>query len=290
MSVVGESHLLGLIGSGITHSLTPLLHEREAEHLGLRYIYRPIDLDVIGRPAEDVGALLSEARDLGYSAFNITYPCKQLVIEHLDELSNDAARLGAVNTVLVRDGRFIGHNTDHSGFAWGLANGLAGAPLTTVVQLGSGGAGAAVAYALLSAGVSVLRISDLERDKAEALADSMRALFPAADIAAISASGLPEVIASADGLVNATPIGMHHHPGLPLDPSLVHGKLWVADVVYRPIETELLRLAVDRGCRILDGGNMAVGQALDTFRLVTGVTPSTDRMRQHFLDLVARGL
>lgn len=289
MSVAGESHLLGLIGSGITTSLTPPMHEREADELGIRYVYRPIDLDVIGRPATDVGAILREARDLGFTGFNITFPCKQLVIESLDELSPDAERLGSVNTVLVRDGRLIGHNTDHSGFAWGLRNGLPGARLDRIVQLGSGGAGTAVAYALLSAGARTMHISDLEVGRAEEFAATLRGLFPECEVVAITPAQLPELLPEADGLVNATPVGMHHHPGLPLDESLVHSGLWVADVVYRPIDTELLTLARERGCRVLDGGHMAVGQAIDTLQLVTGLDADAARIRNHFSQLIIEG-
>jgi len=289
MSLTTESHLVGLIGSGITTSLTPLMHEREADEMGIRYLYRPIDLDVIGRPASDVGALLREARDLGYTAFNITFPCKQLVLDYLDELSEDARRLGSVNTVLVCDGRLIGYNTDHSGFAWGLAHGLPDASLDRVIQLGSGGAGAAVAYALLTAGVQTLHISDIDAGKVQSLAATLAALFPDREITAIAPAELSSVLPLADGLVNATPIGMHHHPGIPLDESLVHPGLWVADVVYRPVETPLLKLAAARGCRVLDGGTMAVGQAIDTMELITGVTPDSARIRAHFMELIAEG-
>lgn len=290
MSLATESHLVGLIGSGILHSLTPPMHEREADELGQRYLYRPIDLDVIGRDGADAGNLLRWGRDLGFTAFNITYPCKQSVLGELDELSADAERLGAVNTVLVRDGLLIGHNTDHSGFSWGLRNGLDCADLSRVVQLGSGGAGTAVAYALLTAGAQQMWISDLDADRVATFVGALERLFPGRQIKAIGPDDLARVMPGATGLVNATPVGMHHHPGLPLDESLVHAGLWVADVVYRPVETELLRLAASRGCRVLDGGNMAVGQAIDTFELITGTTPSVERMRAHFLDLVARGL
>lgn len=290
MSLTSESNLVGLIGSGIMHSLTPPMHEREAKEQGLLYLYRPIDLDVIDRPAEDIGELLRSGRDLGFTAFNITYPCKQIVIPHLDELSLDARRLGAVNTILVRGGRLIGHNTDHSGFSWGLVYGLQGANLGRVVQLGSGGAGSAVAYALLGAGAQNLHISDIAAARAAELAEMLRALFPDRYIEAIGPDDLPRVVPEADGLVNTTPIGMHHHPGLPLDESLIRNALWVADVVYRPIDTELLGIAAERGCRVLDGGNMAVGQAVDTFKLITGIAPDAARMRTHFLELIASGL
>lgn len=287
MSLPSESYLVGLIGSGITASLTPPLHEREADRQGLRYLYRPVDLDVVGRPGADVGDLLRAGRDLGFNAFNITHPCKQLVIAHLDELSPAARRLDAVNTVLVRDGRLVGDNTDCSGFAWGLRTGLPGAALGTAVQLGAGGAGGAVAYALLDAGVRTLRISDVVADRAAERAQALGALFPDRTVEAIAPDDVTAALRTADGLVNATPIGMHHHPGLPLDADAVHGRLWVADVIYRPVETALLRLAAARGCRVLDGGHMAVGQAVDAFRLITGAEADVAAMRADFLALVA---
>jgi shikimate dehydrogenase len=287
MSTPSESYLVGLIGDGITKSLTPPMHEREAGHLGLRYLYRPIDLAVIGKPGTAVGELLLAGRDLGYNAFNITHPCKQLVLEHLDEVSDDARRLGAVNTVLVRDGRFVGHNTDFSGFGTALATGLAGAKLDMVVQLGTGGAGAAVAYALLMAGVKSLYVTDIDPARAAERAAALADMFPDRLVNAASAEELPGLLAAADGLVNATPVGMHHHPGTPLDLALVEPRHWVADVIYLPLETELIKDARAKGCATLDGGYMAVGQAHDAFRLITGLAPDAARMRRHFLELTS---
>lgn len=287
MSTPAESYLVGLIGDGITKSLTPPMHEREAGHHGLRYLYRPIDLAVIGKPGTAVGDLLLAGRDLGFNAFNITHPCKQLVLEHLDEVSDDARRLGAVNTVLVRDGRFVGHNTDFSGFGTALATGLPGPKLDMVVQLGTGGAGAAVAYALLVAGVKSLYVTDIDPARAAERAAALADMFPDRLVNAATAEELPGLLAAADGLVNATPVGMHHHPGTPLDPALVEPRHWVADVIYLPLETELIKDARAKGCATLDGGYMAVGQAYDAFRLITGLAPDAARMRRHFLELTS---
>lgn len=289
MSLPGESHLVGLVGDGVLPSLSPAMHEAEADHHGLRYLYRPLDLAVMGRAPEDVGAILHEGAALGYSAFNITHPCKQLVLDALNEVSDDTRRLGAANTVLVQGDRLVGHNTDHSGFASGLAEGLPGADLGHVVLLGSGGAGSAVAYAVLSAGAQRLDVVDLDAARAAERAEALAALFPSATVHAAGPQALPALLGSATGLVQATPIGMHHHPGMPLDAALLHARLWVADVIYRPVETELVRTATALGCRVLDGGHMAVGQAVDAFELITGVRPDRPRMRRHFLDLVAAG-
>ncbi|OAE00104.1 shikimate dehydrogenase [Arthrobacter sp. OY3WO11] len=289
MSTPAESYLVGLIGEGTTHSLTPALHEREADQHGLRYIYRTVDLTVLARPAGDVGALLSAGRDLGFNAFNITVPAKQVVLEYLDDLSDDAARLGAVNTVLIHDGKFIGHNTDYSGFGSALEEGLPGASLGRVAQLGAGGAGAATAYALLAAGAEHLYVLDLDPARSRERAAALAGHFPDRIIEWRPMSEVADVMSDADGLVHATPVGMHAHPGMPLDGDLLQPRHWVADIVYRPIETGLLKAAAAKGCRVLDGGHMAVGQAVDAFRLITGVEPDRPRMREHFLSMLRQG-
>ncbi|WP_411731190.1 shikimate dehydrogenase [Paeniglutamicibacter sp.] len=290
MSTTTQSYLVGLIGDGVRQSLTPPMHEAEADAHGLRYLYRPIDLAVIGKEATDVGELLRAGAMLGFNAFNITHPCKQLVLEHLDEISDEARAIGAVNTVIIRDGKFHGHNTDASGFSWALANGLPGATLNTVLQLGVGGAGSAVAYALLDSGVKELLLVDPETARAAERAATLAMQFPDRTIMACGIDQVPALLPRVDGVLNASPIGMHHHPGLPLDIAGLTGDHWVADVVYRPVDTELIRAAQALGCRTLDGGHMAVGQAVDAFGIITGITPDTSRMRNHLLEMLEAGL
>ncbi|MFG6503762.1 shikimate dehydrogenase [Microbacterium sp. P05] len=280
------SYLVGLIGEGITASLTPPMHEAEAAALGLSYTYRILDLIELGRPAEDVGALLDEAHRAGYAALNITHPCKQLVVQIVDELDEDAARLGAVNLVVFDDGRLIGYNTDWMGFRDALRAGLPDAPLEHVVQVGCGGAGAATAYALLHSGVAELSLNDTDDRRAEQLAARLRELFPAQAVHAAAAPTLPDLIARASGVVHATPMGMAHHPGVAFDVAGLREGAWVSDVVYRPLETELVREASRRGHPVLDGGRMAVGQAWASLQIITGEQPRRDRMERHFRTLV----
>ncbi|MDQ0680904.1 shikimate dehydrogenase [Arthrobacter pascens] len=287
MSNRTESYLVGLVGDGVMPSLTPHMHEREGDMQGLRYLYRPIDLLDLGLPADSVGRLLQSASTLGFNGLNITHPCKQLVLQHLDEVSPDALKLGAVNTVVIEAGRFIGHNTDFSGFAAALASGLPGATLERVVQLGAGGAGSAVAYALLTAGVRTLDLVDVDPVRCAARAAELAGFFPGSTVTARTTAELPQLMSLADGLVHCTPVGMAAHPGVPLDLDLLESRHWVADIVYRPIDTELVRGARAKGCEVLDGGRMAVGQAADAFRIFTGLEPDADRMRSHFLELVA---
>ncbi|WP_138443586.1 shikimate dehydrogenase [Sinomonas susongensis] len=285
MSTIADSYLVGLIGEGIANSLSPTMHEQEAAHHGLRYLYRPIDLSSIRREPEEVGELIRRGAELGFNAFNITHPCKQLVLPYLDELAQDAASLEAVNTVLVRDGKLIGHNTDQSGFAAAFAANLADAPKDHAVQIGSGGAGSAVAAALLSSGIRRLHIHDIDPSRAEERVSALKSLYPHQTIETVDAADLPHLIRAADGIVNATPIGMHNHPGTPFDPDLIRPEQWVAEVIYLPLDTTLVAAARSKGCRVLDGGHMAVGQAVDAFRLITGIEPDRTRMRSHFLQL-----
>ncbi|MFF7926267.1 shikimate dehydrogenase [Streptomyces mirabilis] len=280
-----DTYLVGLIGSGIGPSLSPALHEREADRQGLRYVYRLIDIDVLGVGPEAVGDLVRAARDLGFDGLNITHPCKQLVIDHLDELAPQAAALGAVNTVVFEGGRAIGHNTDVTGFAASFARGLPDVPLERVVQLGAGGAGAAVAHAVLTLGAGHVTVVDAMPDRAADLAAGLNRHFGAGRAAAASPDALGGLLARADGVVHATPTGMAAHPGLPFPAELLHPGLWVAEVVYRPLETELLRTARAVGCATLDGGGMAVFQAVDAFRLFTGREPDAVRMLADIAEL-----
>ncbi|MFF5157428.1 shikimate dehydrogenase [Streptomyces sp. NPDC000348] len=283
-----DSYLVGLIGSGIGPSLSPALHEREADRQGLRYLYRLLDLDTTGVPPEAVGELLRAARLVGFDGLNITHPCKRLVVEHLDALDPRAEALGAVNTVVFEGGRAVGHNTDVTGFAAAFARGLPDVPLERVVQLGAGGAGAAVAHAALTLGAERVTVVDALPGRAAELAAALNRSFGPGRAAAAPPDRLPELLGAADGrggLMHATPTGMAAHPGLPLPAGLLHPGLWVAEVVYRPLETELLRTARAAGCATLDGGGMAAFQAADAFRLITGREPDSARMLADLTEL-----
>ena len=279
-----QSLLAGLIGYGIQGSLTPAMHEQEGAAQDLRYVYRRIDLQTLGLGAEALPELLTGAERMGFDGLNITFPCKQAVMPLLHELSEDAAALGAVNTVVLREGRRVGHNTDASGFAEGFRRGLPDVALDGVVQVGAGGAGSAVAQAAVKLGVRHLTVIDTDPAKAEQVAADVAARFgtgratPGTDLAA--------ALATADGVINTTPVGMVKFPGSPVPRALLRPELWVAEIIYFPLETELLRDARALGCRTLTGGGMAVFQAVDAFRLITGVEPDPERMQRHFASMV----
>ncbi len=283
MTSTQQSILVGLIGAGIQASRTPAMHEREGAEQGLRYTYQLIDLEKLGVGAKALPDLIADAERQGFAGLNITYPCKQSVIPLLTALSEDARALGAVNTVVLRDGQRIGHNTDWWGFAESFRRGMTGAKLDRAVQLGAGGAGAAVAHAALTLGIGHLTLFDIEQRRAEQTTASLASRFGEGRVAA--GTDLPNAIAQADGLIHATPTGMVKHPGLPLPAALLRQQLWVAEIVYFPLETELLRTARQLGCRTLNGGGMAVFQAVEAFRLFTGITPDAERMSRHFASM-----
>jgi shikimate dehydrogenase len=278
--VAPRSYLIGLVGKDIQRSKSPLMHEREARELGLVLLYQLLDLNVLGRDVDALADLLYSAELMGFAGLNITHPCKQAVIPLLHELSDEARAIGAVNTVQFKAGRRRGYNTDASGFAESFTRGLPGAPLDRVVQIGAGGAGAATAYAMLKLGAASLGITDSIPGRAAALVKNLSQFFDASRLAVVES--LASSLKSAQGLVHATPTGMREYPGLPVPENALHGGLWVAEVVYFPLETELLRRARALGCRTLDGGGMAVLQAASAFEIFTGMDADRERMLRHF--------
>jgi shikimate dehydrogenase len=290
---------VGLIGRGIQRSKSPAMHEAEAAAQGMSCIYELIDLEERRIEASALADLLLEAEHRGFAGVNITYPCKQAVIPLLSALSDEARAIGAVNTVKFEDGRRTGYNTDAWGFAESFRRGLHGAALERVVQIGAGGAGAATSYALLGLGARELRLIDVDESRAASLARSLLGHFPDRRVKVVETQAggqagaqaealvdaLADALATADGVVHATPMGMANHRGTAVPAELLRPGLWVADIVYFPIETELLQSARAAGCRTLDGGGMAVFQAAKAFEIFTGRSADGERMRRHFASL-----
>ncbi len=250
------------------------MHEQAAHALGVRCHYQLIE--IAGADREKLCTLLDGVRHLGFAGVNVTYPYKETVVGLLDELSPDAATMGAVNTVVVRDGRLIGYNTDMSGFARAAAGLIAASPQGGVALIGAGGVGKAIAFALTKLGVAELRIFDTDRAKAQSLAGLLaRGL-------AVVADSVQEAAKGAVGLVNATPVGMLPNRESPAPEAVLHGGLWVADAVYYPLWTPLLLAAKATGAQVMTGRDLAIHQAADAFELFTGLRPSTDVMGQAF--------
>jgi shikimate dehydrogenase len=284
---MSEEHTLhlGLVGAGIGGSLSKPLHEQEGRACGIPLSYRTIDAEELGFGVDDLPDVLRWASRLGFDGLNVTHPFKQAVVPLLDERSEAVEALGAANTVVIRDGRTTGYNTDWSGFAQSLERTLPGRSGDRVVLVGAGGAGVAVGYALLQLGVRHVAVHDVDPAHAAACVEQLARTFDADRLGVVE--DLPAALAAADGLVHATPTGMRGHPGLPLPAELVRPELWVADIVYFPLDTELVQLAAERGCRVVPGGGMAVFQAVGAFELFTGRSPEPERMLAHFAELTS---
>jgi shikimate dehydrogenase len=274
-----QSFLVGLVGRGIKHSRSPLIHQREGKRLGLFYTYALLDFDDCGLPDSALSEVVAAAESAGYSGLNVTHPFKQCIVELVSDLSPEAVSIGAVNSIVFAGARRIGYNTDGWGFAQSFRRHMAGCPLDIALLLGAGGGGAAVAHALLELGVKELQIFDPDGRRAANLASRMVERFGRAVVPVTNPSG---AVKQVTGVINATPIGMDKYPGTPISPGLLTSRHWVADIVYFPAETQLIRSARQLGCRTLSGAGMAVYQAVKAFELFTGIAPDPGEMTRHF--------
>lgn len=275
-----RTYLAGLVGAGIQHSSSPSMHMDEGQSLGLQISYELFDLDLLPGGASNLAAVLDQAEQRGFTGINVTYPSKQAVIPLLHDLSPEARALHSVNTVLFRGGRRIGHNTDWWGYAESFRREMTDVSARRIVLVGAGGAGAAVCYAMLKSGTQEFSVHDLDRSRAAALAERMSSIF--VDRKVTVCEDVRAALAAADGLVHATPTGMQKYPGMPVPAECLRPPLWVAEIVYVPLLTELLRAAGQYGCRTLDGDGMAVFQGAMAFKLFFGVNPDAARMQRRF--------
>jgi shikimate dehydrogenase len=284
--MVNRQALTGLIGANIMKSLTPAMQIDAFAAAGITGHYHLMDVDQL--PGRTLPALLDAVKVAGFLGINVTYPFKQAIMPLLDELAPEAKQVGAVNTVVISpDGHTIGHNTDRVGFRQSFEEGLGrvAAEGRTAVLVGAGGAGSAVAFALMDLGVETLILHDKDTARAMALMTDIVAHFGARRCRLSRA--LSQDIQSAAGVVNATPIGMSGFPGNPVPVDAVRADHWVADVIYTPIETALIKAAAAKGARTLTGGGMGVHQAVAAFRLFTGISPDVARMRGVFATALA---
>ena len=275
-----EKFLTGLIGAPIAQSAAPAMHEQAAEALGARCHYQLIE--VAGADPAELRALLDGVRRLGFAGVNVTFPYKEAVVPLLDEMSPGASAIGAVNTVVVRDGRLIGHNTDTTGFERAIGDLVAGSNHGPVALIGAGGVGKAIAFALANLGVVEISIFDADRVKAERLAMQLRGRMEAR-----VADDVANALQGAAGVVNGTPVGMLPDRGMAVPEALLHRDLWVADAVYTPLWTPLLTAARARGAKVMTGRELAIYQAADAFELFTGLKPSVAAIGNAFDSVMA---
>jgi shikimate dehydrogenase len=277
--------LVGLLGANIQGSMSPALFADAFAAAGIDGYYHLLDADLL--PAR-LPALFAAIKTAGFIGANVTFPFKQEIMPLLDAIDPSAAEVGAVNTVsFAPDGCATGYNFDRAGWRNSFVEriGAAAAKDATVVQIGAGGAGRAVSFALMDLGVAELILHDLDRARAEALRADLARHCAAARCRL--AGDLPRDIAAAAGVVNATQVGMRGFPGNPVPVAALKAEHWAADVIYTPMETEFLKAAAAKGARTLHGGGMCVHQAVAVFRQLTGVTPDAARLHRTFATAVA---
>src|SRR3954471_20204901 len=265
MKVFGHSQLFGIMGCPVEHSISPIMHNAGYEALGLQAVYVPFSV----KP-EDLGKATLALRALNVSGVNVTIPHKGAVIEFLDELDASAKQIGAVNTIVQRNKKLYGYNTDGPGFMLSLHKDAHFDPAgKKIVILGAGGAAAAVAMSLAGAGVRRLVIANRDKRRAEVLAKRVQKFFDreALPVALDEGRALYWLIRESDMLVNATSIGLNPKDHLPINPNSLHSKLLVFDVVSQ--ETALVKLARKKGLKALDGIGMLVSQGALSFEIFT---------------------
>jgi shikimate dehydrogenase len=281
--------LIGLIGANIMGSLSPALFADAFAAAGIDGYYHLIDVDRM--PGRGLPQVFDAIKTAGFTGANITYPFKQDVIPLLDAVDPEAGQTGAINTVAIApDGGTKGYNFDRRGWRHGFEEtfGPGGAKGATVVLIGAGGAGRAVAFALMDLGVAVLVIHDRDGGRANALNNDLVKHYGASRCRVTG--DLEGDIAAAGGVVNATQAGMRGSPGNPVPVAALSAAHWCADVIYTPVETAFIQAAAAKGCRVMNGGGMCVHQAVEAFRLFTGITPDVARLHRAFAAaLVARG-
>ncbi|MFZ7127916.1 MAG: shikimate dehydrogenase [Desulfobacterales bacterium] len=271
-----HTKLVFLLGSPLGHTLSPVMHNRLFEKIGLDYLYLPVEVS-----DEDLEVVFAGLIRMNVAGFNVTIPHKVRIMEMLDELDPLARVIGAVNTICVRDGRTKGYNTDGEGFVISLEKGLPG-PIDgrRVFILGCGGAARGVAMTLAHRGVSKIFLCNRTATRAEVLADEINTrVKPCAEAVPWDSRRMKASLAGSDVLVNATSVGMHpNEEAMPIDEELLFSRLAVADFVYNPPMTRLLKAARKRGCRIVNGQGMLVYQGALAFKLWTGIEPIVEEM------------
>ena len=278
--------LLGLVGANIMGSLSPPLFGAAFAAAGIDGFYHLMDVDRL--PGRRLPQLIDAVKAAGFAGCNITFPFKQEVIALLDEIDPEAAQVGAINTVAIApDGRTKGYNFDRRGWRNSFAESIGpdSAKGATVVLVGAGGAGRAVAFALMDLDVALVIIHDQDGARAKALCADLAKHYGASRCRV--ATDLGREIAAADGVVNATQIGMRGFPGNPVPASALKSSHWAADVIYTPVDTEFLKAAAAKGARTLNGGGMCVHQAAVALRFFTGIEPDIARLHRTFATALA---
>ena len=279
--------LIILLGKPLGHSVSPQMHNLAFEKLGLDYCYLPVEVT----PA-DLQTVFNGLSRMNVVGFNVTIPHKINIIKYLDELDPLAATIGAVNTICVRDGKTIGYNTDGEGFLHSLESEAHITPRKKrFFLLGCGGAARAISMTLAHHGAEKIFICNRTLSKTEKLTSEInQKISNCAITVPQNAENRADILQKCDVLINTTSIGMHpKEDALPIEESLISTHLIVADIVYNPLTTQLLKVAKDRSCTTMQGLGMLVNQGAAGFRLWTGIEPPVEGMSTSVFSAMNKG-
>lgn len=277
MEITGRTKIVGVIGDPVEHSCSPPMHNAAFREMGMDYVYVPYHV----KP-EDIPAAVEGFKALNVVGINVTLPHKKTVMPLMDSVSQEAELIGAVNTMVFKDGMVEGYNTDAPGFIASLQEeGICGIKGMNVVVLGAGGSAHAVVVGMALAEVDRITIANRTHAKAVLLAETIsgKTGVPMEGIP-LDGTRLGERISQSDLLVSTITAGMDPSIPLVINPDWLHEDLIVCDIVYIPPETNLLKAAAERGLRTVGGMGMLVHQGAISFQLWTGIQPSVKTMRQ----------
>lgn len=263
--ISGKTKLYGIFGYPVEHTFSPGMHNAAFEKLRMDACYVPFAV----RP-DDLGEAAKALIPLGLCGLNVTVPHKEKIIASLDELSVEAKLIGAVNTIEIKEGKLIGHNTDGRGFLRSLRDNAGFNPKgKRILIIGSGGAARAVGFSLALAGAGKIVFTDLDAAKADALVSDIRTKT-GRDVESMAGTSAANYAAAADCLINATPLGLKKTDPLPLGGEFIVKNHLVCDLVYNPAETAFLKAAKKRGAKRLPGIGMLLYQGVIAFEIWTG--------------------
>jgi shikimate dehydrogenase len=263
--VSGKTRIFGIFGFPVEHTFSPGMHNAAFKKLGMDACYVPFTV-----PREGLQEAARAIKALNFYGLNITVPHKENIVQFLDELSQEARLIGAVNTIEIKDGRLIGHNTDGRGFLRSLTEVARFEPRgKKFLLIGSGGAARAVGYSLALAGAASILFRDLDSKKADALASDIQR-STGVNVRSISEEETASAASNADCLINATPLGLKKNDPLPLPAAAINAGHLVCDLVYNPPETPFLKAAKTRRAKTLPGIGMLLYQGVIAFEIWTG--------------------
>jgi shikimate dehydrogenase len=282
MTLTGKTQTFCLIGHPVEHSMSPTMWNPALQELGLDYVYIAFDVH-----PDQLKEAVDAIRALGIKGVNVTIPHKEKIMNYLDEIDPFAQKLGAINTIKNEDGYLEARNTDARGAKRALLDAGCAVSGKKILVIGAGGVSRALCFILSEEAEKIILI-DIIEEKAKKLADEVKEKMKANIIGKQSTERtIEEEIASADILINATPLGMHPKiDATPVPKKMLQPDLFVFDVVYNPLETKLLKEASEVGCKTLGGLDMLVNQGVIAFEWWTGKTPNAKLMKTKIIDFL----